>query len=238
MIISNSHRYIFIHIHKTAGNSVTNALAKSLNWNDIFCSGSKHSNVVESYYQTHFGLGMHCHAKKIRDVVGPDVWEEYFSFAFVRNPYYRIVSLYTWLSQNHKAHLRKQFIPFIERDKSVFEWPGMKAYIETRSFSEFIRNDQFLSQAPGACPMFDSLSVSGELIVNFVGKVENLAEDFSTLCERLGLGDLKVDRLNVSRKAVDLKEFYKNQQDLDFIYHRYNKDFEAFNYEKLEFQDL
>ena len=40
MIISNSHKFIFVHILKTAGTSICAALDPTLRWNDVILGGT------------------------------------------------------------------------------------------------------------------------------------------------------------------------------------------------------
>ena len=238
MIISNSHRFIFVHIHKTAGTSLSKALNETARWNDVFCQGPGQGNVTESWYQQHYGLEKHAHADAIRKAVGQDIWDAYFSFSFVRNPYYRIVSLYTWLQGMLKRQSFRRYARRFDTRNPVWEWEGMKALLATRSFSQFIRNEHF-ARSPGARPMFDWLSDSGVLIVDFVGRLESLSDDFDRIRGELDLGpEISIPRTNVSRTSVNLSDFYAGQEDLNLIYDRYKVDFETFGYHRLSQTDL
>ena len=58
------------------------------------------------------------------------------------------------------------------------QWPGVQAYLATKSFSEFIRHSLF-RQEPGAWRQADILGgAEGELIVDRVARYENLPDDF------------------------------------------------------------
>jgi len=78
-IISHSYKCIFIHISKTGGMSIANALIKN---------GKK------------IGWGGHSPCFRLHKVINE--WEEYFKFCFVRNPWDRLVSGYHFLKKKNK----------------------------------------------------------------------------------------------------------------------------------------
>ena len=69
--------------------------------------------------------------------------------------------------------------------------------------------------------------------MNFIGKFENFAQDFSTVMRNLGLPDdtkpLHLNK-NKSRPQVKYQEIY-DKKSLDIVYNKYNLDFKKFNYE-------
>jgi hypothetical protein len=71
-MISHEHKFIFVHVPKTGGTSIESLL-------DL--SGAKHNTARQ--YRNFF----------------PDVWKRYFSFAFVRNPWDRVLSFYMFRKQ-------------------------------------------------------------------------------------------------------------------------------------------
>jgi len=83
MVLSETHKFIFIHIYKTAGSSISHALqpyAKSLD---------------PQIYPTHI------RASELASILGEQTYNTFFSFAFVRNPWDWQVSLYTYMLTNH-----------------------------------------------------------------------------------------------------------------------------------------
>ncbi|MEM1403105.1 MAG: sulfotransferase family 2 domain-containing protein [Pseudomonadota bacterium] len=131
MIISHKHRFIFVKTHKTAGSSLEVALAKECGADDVvshmednIASGvprnygptsfvgdpynrikllrkviSRHSSLLGDFYYEHMP------AWRIRDLVGPDIWSDYFTFCFERNPWDKAVSYYLWKREGQGKRL-------------------------------------------------------------------------------------------------------------------------------------
>lgn len=238
MIISNSHQFIFVHIHKTAGTAISRELESSVEWNDLSIAGNSSSNVQEHWYKTRFDLEMHSPAANIRTVVGEDVWQDYYKFSFVRDPYRRILSLYTWLDGLVKDRGIKGLERYVWPRKGIWDWPGTKAFVQSKNFSEFLRHPLVENGAPGSRPMTDSLCENGQLLVDFVGKQESLDEDISTVRAKVGITGKTIPRTNATAKKADPKSHFASQADLDLVYERYRSDFEAFDYPRLQRSDL
>lgn len=236
MIISNSRKFIFVHLHKCAGTNVTRSLSEILSWNDIECGCTRLGESVDKYYMEKYGIGKHSRACEIRAVVGEEIWDQYFTFSFVRNPYSRAVSLFTFIGRLVESRTRgiRKYTRLFKRggDQQFWSWPLTQAYMASRSFSDFIRNDHFI-QAAGSRPQLDFLSAqdSNEIIVDFVGKVERFDEDFSLILERIGLEGIEAGDRRTSSWKPRFHDYYRGQEDYDLISELYRVDFEAFNYD-------
>ena len=79
MAVYHDLKAIFIHIPKTGGQSVHYTLP-----------GGEHKN-------------KHFTAVELRDIIGPDQFAQYFSFATIRNPFDRMVSLFHFRRQDYVA---------------------------------------------------------------------------------------------------------------------------------------
>jgi hypothetical protein len=232
MIISNSNQYIFVHIVKSAGTSITKALNKEISWNDIVSGGTNFGEKIQQSYFERFNLHKHSTAQEIRQVVGNDIWDNYFTFTFVRNPYDRAVSLYTWVERMVKKAGYKRFAPFkFVRKKNFWNFPATQAFLRTNSFSEFIRDNDLLERAAGMRPQATWLVDDKEgLIVDYVGKVENLKNDFNAIAKKLQLAPHPIGVHNRSRSRN--REAYLNRHsDYEFLYHHFRRDFELFDYD-------
>ena len=181
MIVSNSRSYIFVHIMKAAGTSVTSTLDQTLSWSDVIVGGTKYGEQIQWPYMERFGLHKHSRAREIKQVVGDDVWNEYYTFAFVRNPYTRAISLYTFIEKMIKSQGIKRHFRFIttkrKKDTDIWSWPGTIAYLESKNFSEFIRNSHFM-EAPGAEPQVNWVKdENGKTIYELMNEAELLNDN-------------------------------------------------------------
>lgn len=74
-MISHKHKCIFIHIPRTGGSSIELAIKGYPWW-------------VGNLEKKHMS------ASETRKYYGEDIWNEYFKFSFVRNPWDRVISLW------------------------------------------------------------------------------------------------------------------------------------------------
>jgi hypothetical protein len=109
----------------------------------------------------------HLVAAEIEDVLGPRVYESYFKFAFVRNPYARLRSAY--LGYYH--HVEASFDRFIRK---------MVPRLSELSLEE----DHSRHLKPQVSFIFRN---DCELAVDFVGKHESLEDDIRSIEERTGV---------------------------------------------------
>lgn len=207
MIISHSRKFVFIHIHKTAGESISEALVPFLGRGDVLLGTTVRGELANVWYDRRHGLQKHSGVKKVKAYLG-DAWDDYLKFSFVRDPYDRLRSLYFYfermLAARRTRSLKNALLVLPGTDfRDPLKWPGMKPFIETSSFSEFIRHPEFTINLMGARPQSFQLSdKEGALGVDFVGKFETIAEDFATLAGRLGLDGAHLGHRNASRNRA------------------------------------
>ncbi|HHP7229673.1 MAG TPA: sulfotransferase family 2 domain-containing protein [Xenococcaceae cyanobacterium] len=112
--------FIFIHINKTAGSSIAQAI------------GLPHKK--------------HLSAKRVIQIVGKKRWNESYKFTFVRNPWDRVVSHYQFRLKSNQTKLQDNPLSFTEwvkvtygdnKDSSYYDKPVM-----FRPQNEWLLNDQ------------------------------------------------------------------------------------------------
>lgn len=235
MIISHSRKFIFIHIHKTAGESISAALRPSLSGRDLLLGTSRRGELSNAYYNVRYGLQKHSGARKVRAFVGEETWNDYLKFSFVRDPFDRLRSLYFYfekmLARRREPHLRNALLWLPGTDfRDPLKWPGMQAFLETDSFSGFIRHPAFSTNIMGARPQsFLLTDKDGNLDVDFVGKFETLAEDFATLAARLGLEGADLGHRNASRNRAATPD-PAEAADRALVAETYARDYALFGY--------
>ncbi|NET79639.1 MULTISPECIES: sulfotransferase family 2 domain-containing protein [Okeania] len=254
MIISENDKFIFIHIPKNGGTSVALSLEEHLKYNDIVIGGTKYGEKLLQIYQKQFGVSKHSLGIEIQDLVGKEKWEQFFTFGVVRNPYRRIVSIYTYSEKKLSSffgtgilhHSNKETLAHIpQRIKSqikylgakvnsqyfkntlwLLKWPDIKAYLDTANFSEFIRHP-FLMKDNSFRTQWTWLSDRDRqnLIVDRVIKLEEIESEWPKLCQDLGIScKLKFENKSASR-SVEL-----TPEDRSYIYSQFKIDFDKFGY--------
>lgn len=193
MIISLSREFVYVHIHKCAGTSIEMALSQHLAVNDIVIGSTRLGQRLQAMFRQSIGLDKHSTAADARRFLSPEHWPHFFSFAFVRAPVARMHSLYRFAlacmaRDPLTAEERQRFeqsgaLP--ERRPYTFE--AVASAIAANTFSDFILNP-FTWDDPGARPQIESLfDDDGQPLVNFIGKVEAIDQDWNTVQERLGI---------------------------------------------------
>ena len=188
----DQHQALFIHVPKSAGRSVVRGL---------FDVKSVEHAPAEWYQQ-----------------LDPDKFERYFKFSFVRNPWDRAVSAYTYLGRGGSAASEEdaQWSSFVKRfesfDDFVCRW---------MSADNIMRNALFTPQAVFLKDMF------GQVAMDFVGRFEHLEQDFRRVAQRLQV-DGELPHLNQSR-SQPYQAFY-TERSRDIVARLYAEDIAAFDY--------
>ena len=184
MIYSNSNKFMFYHIPKTAGQSLHNVLRK-------YTVGDH----VNEYYVT----------RDMTHTAVEHTWDkykgsEYFSFAIVRNPYDRMFSLYNFLKRRRVIkETLEEFINKMDREPSQFKL----------------------------------LNYNGVVPLSFVGKFENLEEDFNFIADKIKIKE-RYKNLPKLFKAVNNGNYKEqiNNELKAIIDEKHHDDFINFNYKK------
>lgn len=179
-MICHDLKCIFVHIPKTAGQS------------------------IEQYFLDHLGLAHHERqqlllGKNTNPEAGPPQlshltarqytagghirtveFDAYFKFGFVRNPWDRLVSFYKYRGHAH----RYDFKTFVFKHMPRPGWSNDYCHV--------------MSQ-------YEYLYADGRRLVDFVGRFERLQPDFDTVCTQLGLPILPLPHLNRGLRQYSLQ---------------------------------
>tara|TARA_B100000287_G_scaffold423464_1_gene466760 strand:+ start:113 stop:736 length:624 start_codon:yes stop_codon:yes gene_type:complete len=207
MIINHKYKFVFLHIPKTAGTSITKALSPFCNkWDTILgCDCGPEEIVKDDGFKIH----KHSNAQDIKTYMTSERWTNYFKFTFVRNPVDRAVSLYEWWKRTDA------------------KWdPETKDAISKMSFKEFV-----FSRYCSPCQSdFLVGSIEKPPKIDFIGKFENLNIDFAYLCGLLDLPRITLERKNSSpREHSDTKD-YLDEDITKEIKSKFHRDYTYFNY--------
>lgn len=185
------HRCIFVHIPKTAGMAIVESLFPG--------ERSRH----DPYY-----VYRQANARKFRS---------YFKFAFVRNPWDRLVSSYAFLRDGGNDAEDKEW-----SRRHLASYPDFKRFImgwltpeNARSWIHFIPQSDFI------------LDLNGHLMVDYVGRYENLVNDVRVVAERLGRA---APLLKTNQSNHALFSTYFDPETAEVVRSVYGRDMKAFDY--------
>ena len=235
MIIAHSPQFVFIHIHKTGGTSVAASLLRDLAPEDI----AVREGPGRAAAPAEQALSKHSTAVEARDYVGSETWERYFTFAIVRHPIDRALSLYRYIEAQARPPRKPWSRRVIDRtagrghrpgrDRQTQSWPEVRAYLDSDTISDYLRHP-LLDGAPGMKSQSSSLcDPNGALIVDFVGRYERIDADISFVRRHLGLPDRPLPWLNPSERNGYLPTDL-SPEDRSYLSARYEEDFRRFDY--------
>lgn len=210
MPISDKYKCLFIHIPKTGGTSIETALELFGDWkieNKTTLFGLiqspelKKLNLCSNFLQ-HLTLEQ---TKNIKPIP-----KDYTSFSFVRNPWDKMVSIYS------------------NPDNNLIETALAQGInLKSLSFEDFvsqtgkIKHCHLEHQHKFICDENDNLKVK------FLGRFESIHQDFKKL-QRLLNTDIKLPHKNQSTHT-DYHDYY-SAKSIKKIENRYKKDIELFGY--------
>ena len=205
-MISHKHKAIFVHVPKTAGSSMRRYFGKR-------GFGAVEYHAPDGSNDDVTGVYVNGTAWRIkRNLLG--VWDDYFKFTFVRNPWDRMVSFFNY--QKKVVHKKEKY--GIEH----FSYEKYKKSTEHGDFSLWLGEHRTMS-------FLNFLSDdSGNLMMDFIGKVENLQEDFNIVCDKIKIPRQQLPHINKT-KHKHYTEYY-DEETKSIVAEKCKKDIEYFNY--------
>jgi hypothetical protein len=193
MVISPNRRFVFIHLHKCAGTSIETALSQVLGVNDLVIGSTADGERHKAFYGELLKLKKHTGAREAIQVLGAARWAGFFTFAFVREPVEQLRSLYAYargLAQRNPLTPPEQALWRDERelpDRAPYKFKAVQAAVQSPTLDAFLRAPLTWQDA-GARAQWQSLfDADGRPLVNFIGRVEHIADDWATVCRRLDI---------------------------------------------------
>lgn len=191
---NDQHEHIFVHVPRTGGTSIAEAL---------FQEGAR-GHIPLYVFRT----------------FDPARYDRYFKFAFVRNPYGRLVSAFHQVKNNApnprtqqwaETHLDgvDSFRSFLQRlaESATFRW--------TVTSMDHFR------------PQWEFLTVNGAIDVDYLGRFEQIESDFEKIAERLHLEEQLPHRNQSSHRSY---HWYYQDKQTNVVERMYRRDFERLGY--------
>ncbi len=186
MLISYKKNFIFTKTAKTAGTSVESYFEqhcmlegewKKTHFRDEYISeagiiGYRGYNRNDSIWYNHMP------AKKIRDRVGQDIWDKFFKFTVVRNPFDKLISgFYMFENTEYKQQLNASSGRPLNRTNTIDQIQG----------STEIERFRFWVQDGGISIDRDKYMIDGEECIDYFIRFEDLHNGIKHVCNRLSI---------------------------------------------------
>ncbi|MEM7693760.1 MAG: sulfotransferase family 2 domain-containing protein [Pseudomonadota bacterium] len=197
MILSHTHRFIYLKTRKTAGTSVEDALMAHLGVSlernkatvtDTVIVGARGSLARAQGWYNHMPWD---------DVAAraPDAWRDYFKFCCVRNPWDKVVSYF---------HHKNRHLKFASLEETV------------ANFRRYMRQDR-LYVGRDTEIYFDG----DRPVVDHVLRHSHIQADFDAVCARFGFPPMPLPSLKSTSRDQDNRIPYQN------YYNKFSKDLVA-----------
>lgn len=213
-LVLHNPNIIYVTVPKAANTSIKHRLFKLYYDVDLSTSDESSQRVHNNSY------GAACDKQFVIDNR-----DKYISFTFVRNPWDRTVSLYnnkikspngrgsrSIVKKHPELQIGMPFDHFIKQLKKIDVNDMVNTELHLRSQHTWTHDD-------------------GVQVPEFIGKVEDIDEQWPNLCRQLGLCDAPLDKKNKSEQTKNSYKDYYNDETKQIIAEIYKTDIEIFNYE-------
>jgi len=214
VLLSVKYNFLFVHIAKTGGTSVRAALAP-LRWKDPLYIPQFIASRLSHLTGHRIASKLPRHARIIaaKEMLPQELFDKLFKFTFVRNPWDLQVS-----SWHHLKRERPQLVEHIANFNDFIRWK----LAPDRPYQYHVDTSIELQT--------DYLKdLDGTILVDFIGKYENLQEDYEEVCRQIRI---KPPPLPHKRQAKS-REGYRNYYDAELaelVADYFQSDVEAFEY--------
>jgi hypothetical protein len=229
MIISHKHRFIFIRIPKTASTSIEIGLSKICGPKDIITPITFKNDPEnkdddyqgpQNFKRDFWSLSLsdwlriilrkkpfdyrHAHAIQVQKLVGKEIWDRYFKFCLVRNPFDRAISFYYWRTKNWQ---KKHEEPIPDINNFILNLPEKRLSTWAR------------------------YTIDNRIAVDFIGRFENLEEDLVIVERKIGIPALVLPHAKSSTRA-DRRHYSEilNSEARTYIEKACSSEIDAFGY--------
>lgn len=184
---------IFIHIPKNGGTSILRALGAS--------KGDR----------IHLNWRVYQQANRF-------LFDNYFKFAIVRNPYERLVSVYTYLLAGGSSNKDAEISNYLNENAVSF-----KGFVfEFLSPSRIQMMALLRAQAYYICDEF------GRIKVDEVFRLESIEESYPVICRKTGIRGFQ--HFHENKSSRNSFESYYDEETKQKVFQLYSLDFEIFKY--------
>ena len=211
-MISHKHKCIFIHIPKCAGSSIRDFYfdTPNLDWT------TPNYDLLYGWCPKRKIHLQHATSKQLieTELISEDVWNNYYKFTFLRNPWDRAYSSYLWVMRDRK--IKDSFENFI---------------LAKGLFKNVLTNEEVKSNR--ACHIWqqtDFFNIDGSYKLDFIGHFETLREDIMQINKKLSIDKNFKQHSNKSVNRVKHYSFFYGKKNRKLIEDFYQTDIDVLKY--------
>ena len=206
-MLSLQHKFLFVHIPKTGGNSIQKVLESysedQITTHQPFQDGKERFGIQNPQFAYH----KHSTLLEYKQLIPRDMYAPLTKFTVVRNPWDRMVSLYFSPHSGRTKFDPNLFESVIKQAKPIED------YVSTSSWIKKITQKNPLQKTE---------------IDHFI-KFENLQEEFTEVSNKLGLDVVPLKKLNASERA-DFRSYYTPKLK-ELVQNKFKNEQDFFEYE-------
>lgn len=202
-MISLKHNFLFVHIPKTAGNSIQSIL-KAYSEDNIVCLAPYQDGIERFEVRSeHYNIHKHSSLQEYREQLGEKTFKKIFKFTSVRNPWDRLISYYFSPHRGKISWNRDKFIEFVQIVQPMSNYINLDgSNITDMSY-------------------FNS--------IDFFIRYENLNNDFKQVCEKIGILYEKLPHRNRTNRRKYV--IYYDDELVELVRNKFYDEIRFFGYE-------
>jgi len=206
VLISDSHRFLFVHVQKTGGSTIDNGLTAALGDVRRIPAANRHAP-LDRLLQLEPGLA------------------DYWTAGFVRNPWARMLSWWRMMERfrDGAAQGVERYVDHLQRNRFA------ASIVET--YPDF---ESFVLGAPDEHPRLRKPQIrfldvpAGK--ADFIGRQESLEADLHAIYDHLGLSWVELQSVNIDPGRPDYRDVYTPRA-RQRVAELFEPDLRAFDYE-------
>lgn len=206
MLISHKFQFVTIDIPKTGTRSYRQTLHIDNSYVDVMGVPSPLMLKPTDFYQ---------HEKSVDAIQKFKIlnwkWEDYFKYTTIRNPWARCVSYYMWTKTVHQRYIDKDLesLPITPRMHfSTFDKLFKRCNFDTKKILHRLIQNQSSQDT--------FFLVDGKIVVDYIGQMENIQNDFLVFCSKVGINPPPTLRHENKSPEYDYRDFY-DQELIDLV---------------------
>ncbi len=220
MLISHRKQFIFTKTIKTAGTSVESYFSKYCmpdgEWQESHVSDEyvSETGIIgrRGFNQSGSTWYHHMSAKQIRDLIGQEMWNDYFKFTIIRNPFDKLISKFFFLERKKKNYgYAQRFNTLVNRLLNTAEpIDRVEGKTEIERFRSWLRKGGKISDQ-------DKYLIDDDECVDYFIRFENLHQGIKHVCDHLSI-PFEPSRIPEFKKGarhhrIPIRDYYDDESE-------------------------